>query len=395
MISMVTCNEPIAGLRNGPISSLNRIAMFVFSTFVVSRNPLIADLAKSLIDKIIQHIDISASNFYGSFINAVIHLFESSLICTKASCSYGIKILFESLKTHFFKCSRTDIENTLNVLLQFLRDTTEMSTLSMETNDLLHFFNLNFRILDETYIPTTLPNGIDLRGKILSSASPQFSRRSNLATFNLTLNSIEPTKVFICLQRPTCIDKVILMMLKVNFGTTTIRGVLYGRSISNQVTSVCKRDTQEWQPLYDVIISPDATNKYLHGNQTSTSKRKIMVYEELMLHIQALPSIPKAYFEHFYPLDTNFNVEVKVMLGIYGNNIAVYQDHKAGVYGNNLKKLQSLLEGRSKDLAKTKNNIVTTRMFIKSAIRGMTKHIVSHPGRYTQMLQYTKLRDKT
>ena len=159
------CNEPIAGLRNGPIASLNRIAMFVFSTFVVSRNPLTADLAKSLVDKIIQHMDDPASNFYGSFLHAVIHLFESSLICTKASYSYGIKILFESLKTYFFRCSRTDIKNTLNVLMHFLRDTTEMPMLSMETNDLLHIFNLNFRILDETYIPSTLPNGIDLRGK--------------------------------------------------------------------------------------------------------------------------------------------------------------------------------------------------------------------------------------
>ena len=41
--------------------------MFVFSTFVVSRNPLTADLAKSLVDKIIQHMDDPASNFYGSF----------------------------------------------------------------------------------------------------------------------------------------------------------------------------------------------------------------------------------------------------------------------------------------------------------------------------------------
>ena len=148
---------------------------------------------------------------------------------------------------------------------------------------------------------------------------------------------------------------------------------------------------QEWQPLYDVIVSSGVTNKYSNGNQSSTSKRKIMVYEELMLHIQALPSIPKAYFEHFYPLDTNFTVEVKVMLGIYGNGTAVYEDHKAGdasneVYGNNLKNLQSLLEGRSKDLEKTQNKIATTRMFIKSAIRGMTKHIASHPSRYTQML---------
>ena len=69
---------------------------------------------------------------------------------------------------------------------------------------------------------------------------------------------------------------------------------------------------QEWQPLYDVIVSSGVTNKYSNGNQSSTSKRKIMVYEELMLHIR-IPSIPKAYFEHFYPLDTNFTVEVKVM----------------------------------------------------------------------------------
>ena len=82
-------------------------------------------------------------------------------------------------------------------------------------------------------------------------------------------------------------------MLKVNFGTASIRGVLYGRSIFNHVASASKRDMQEWQPLYDVIVSSGVTNKYSNGNQSSTSKRKIMVYEELMLHIQALLQFQK------------------------------------------------------------------------------------------------------
>ena len=110
---LVDSNDIDGNLHNKPITGLSRIAMFVFSTFVVPRNPLIADLAKSLIDKIIQHMDDPASNFYGSFLHAVIHLFESSLICTKASYSYGIKTLFGSLKTYFLDVQEQTLKTHL------------------------------------------------------------------------------------------------------------------------------------------------------------------------------------------------------------------------------------------------------------------------------------------